>query len=453
MAQHSMLTNVNSNSNKDYVCKNSTDPHPQVPANPIFHDFLGMKNPDNTPLVFAPRTAAAAAAVEPSPAASASRGPSSSGGRGPISTTSDLASDRQVGSHLEGVPFYGPRGNISTTEIHSRIIGSKRSISDSAFTGSYRDGVPHIPSESHHNSLHLMKTLQNGAGGDRNRRSNDDEVTLGMQHPMRPNPASLIFQSHTGSGSRPDADVTKWERSTVMNIGPAPVVQASPRGKLEPFLSRLELATKKFRDANMIPPNIFQSAADEGSRTGIKGPGILSSSNPGGGTSERNSSILLPSCSLQKSGTNVVEHEAGISSSRRGLASANRQMTIFYGGQAHVFDDVHPNKADVIMALAGSNGGSWSTNYGTKSNARPINENQETSGELDIGMTSNSTPAFAKEARGKLCVAGISVPLAGSVERISTTSPGAPHGSSGGKGGRDQVQATDSMEKKREVQY
>lgn len=87
-----MLTNVNSNSNKEYVCKNSTDPHPQVPANPIFHDFLGMKNPDNTPLVFAPRTAAAAAAVEPSPAASASRGPSSSGGRGPISTTSDLAS-------------------------------------------------------------------------------------------------------------------------------------------------------------------------------------------------------------------------------------------------------------------------------------------------------------------------------------------------------------------------
>lgn len=60
-------------------------------------------------------------------------------------------------SHLEGVPFYGPRGDISTTEIHSRIIGSKRSISDSAFMGSYRDGVPHMPSESHHNSLHLMK--------------------------------------------------------------------------------------------------------------------------------------------------------------------------------------------------------------------------------------------------------------------------------------------------------
>jgi hypothetical protein len=30
--------------------------------------------------------------------------------------------------------------------------------------------------------------------------------------------------------------------------------------------------------------------------------------------------------------------------SQKGLTSASRQMTIFYGGQAHVFDDVHPNK-------------------------------------------------------------------------------------------------------------
>ena len=31
-------------------------------------------------------------------------------------------------------------------------------------------------------------------------------------------------------------------------------------------------------------------------------------------------------------------------SSQHGLTSACRQMTIFYGGQAHVFDDVHPHK-------------------------------------------------------------------------------------------------------------
>ncbi|XP_023547015.1 protein TIFY 8 isoform X2 [Cucurbita pepo subsp. pepo] len=354
MAHHTMLTNVS---------KNSTHPHPQLPPNPIFHDFLGMKNPDSH-LGFSPRKAAPPD-LRPSehcPAASASRGSSSSGGRGLISTTSDLASGR-----------------------------------------------------------------------DRNRRSNDDEV---MQHPMRPNAASLILQSHVGSGSRLDADVTKWERSTLMNIGPAPTVQCSPRGTFVPFSP--QLPTNRYREANVIPPNISQSAADEGSRTGIKGPGILSSSNPGGGTSERNSSILL-----KKSGTNIVDPESCIPSSRRGLTSVNRQMTIFYGGQAHVFDDVHPNKADVIMALAGSNGGSWSTNYATKSTARPINENQMPSGELDI---------VAKEAHGKLCVAGSSMPLVGSVERISTTSAGAPHGSNAGKGGRDQAQATDSsIEKKRDL--
>jgi len=38
-------------------------------------------------------------------------------------------------------------------------------------------------------------------------------------------------------------------------------------------------------------------------------------------------------------------------------------LTIFYAGQAHVFDDIHPNKADAILALAGSNGRSWSTTY------------------------------------------------------------------------------------------
>lgn len=34
----------------------------------------------------------------------------------------------------------------------------------------------------------------------------------------------------------------------------------------------------------------------------------------------------------------------GIDSSQHGLTPASRQMTIFYGGQAHVFDDVHPHK-------------------------------------------------------------------------------------------------------------
>lgn len=34
--------------------------------------------------------------------------------------------------------------------------------------------------------------------------------------------------------------------------------------------------------------------------------------------------------------------------SRHGMVSGSRQMTIFYGGQAHVFDDVHPNQVRIF---------------------------------------------------------------------------------------------------------
>lgn len=46
-----------------------------------------------------------------------------------------------------------------------------------------------------------------------------------------------------------------------------------------------------------------------------------------------------------------------IDGSRHGSSSACRQMTIFYGGQAHVFDDVHPNKVCFLSpGLLGSEG-------------------------------------------------------------------------------------------------
>lgn len=64
--------------------------------------------------------------------------------------------ERQAGNHLEGVPFYGPRSDISGPEISNRLLGSKRSNSDSTFKGSSRDGVPHTGPDSLE-SLHLMK--------------------------------------------------------------------------------------------------------------------------------------------------------------------------------------------------------------------------------------------------------------------------------------------------------
>ncbi|XP_028066129.1 protein TIFY 8-like [Camellia sinensis] len=86
-------------------------------------------------------------------------------------------------------------------------------------------------------------------------------------------------------------------------------------------------------------------AVDEESHTRIKGSGILSSINASNEVSERNpSGVLLPG-GKQKSGTHNSEPESLTPRpSQHGSISSSRQMTIFHGGQAHVFDDIHSNK-------------------------------------------------------------------------------------------------------------
>ncbi|KAI4337367.1 hypothetical protein L6164_015794 [Bauhinia variegata] len=341
-----------------------------------FHDFLGMK-PTDSPVVLAPKTADVRLSEASPSSASLSVGASSGGARGPFSTTSDIGSERQVGNHLEGVPFYGPRSDFSGTEISNRLIGSKRCNSDSTFMGSSRDAFQMVP-DSLQNS-HLMKMLRNAAGGERHRRSNDDEVFMGMQ-PLKPTSASQMFQHPSGT----KIDANKWERSVLMNV--APSMQHPPRGgQLAPFVH--QIGSNKIRDTNAGPSFISQSAADEGSRTGIKGPGILSSINTNTPASEKMPSAVLLGGSRPKPVINVVDPESSTPPSRHGLTSANRQMTIFYGGQAHVFDDVHPNKADIIMALAGSNGGSWSTKYSPKSTAKPVSDSNLPTGENETAGT------------------------------------------------------------------
>lgn len=417
--------------------------------NPIFHDFLGMSCASDSPVVFAPKTVGHggdARRSEASPSASASAGASSGGGRGPISTTSDLGSERQAGDHFDGVPFYGPKSDISGPEISNRLVGSKRSNSDS-FMGSSRDGVPQIGPESLESS-HLMKILRNGTGGDRPRRSSDEELFLGMQS-LRPTSASLILQPPTGS--RTDVNLSKWDRSVTMNVNPT--VQYPLRaGQFAPFLH--QVPPNRFKDANSGnagPSNLSQPAADEGSRTGIKGSGILSSitANASGSVSERNPSGLLPSGNRPKSRTHILEPESSTAPSRLGSTSSSRQMTIFYGGQAHVFDDVHPNKADVIMALAGSNGGSWSTTYSPKSTVKPVGESTP-NGENETGMAGNSM--FPREFRGRLCLTGNPSQGYGSGDRILTLT-GAPQGVNIPKDTRNPVKAAEpsTEEKRREV--
>ncbi|KAG6698342.1 hypothetical protein I3842_08G015000 [Carya illinoinensis] len=419
-------TNASSNSS-------SQTQQPQL-AKTMFHDFLGMKKTTDSHMGLAPKAAE-------SPSASASLGASSGGGRVLISTTSDLGSERQVGNHLEGIPFYGPRSDITGPEISNRIAGSKRSHPDSAFTGSFRDGIINLDHDSLENS-HLIKLLRNGAEGERRRRSNDDEVLFALQ-PLRPTSASLVSQPPTGS--RADASVSKWDRSTSMNAGVA--VKYPPRGgQFAPILH--QVPSNRFRDTTAGPSCISHSAADEGSRTGKKGPGILSSINAISGAPERNSPGVLPSGSRQKSGTTVLEPESSASPGRFGPTPASRQMTIFYGGQAHVFDDVHPNKADIIMALAGSNGGSWSTNYSPKS-VRAGGESNMPGRDSETGTAINM--ALLREFRGRLSATGISNHGVGSGDQISTPS-GGHQGSITAKDRSNPVQAAEANpEAKREM--
>ncbi|KAI3792012.1 hypothetical protein L2E82_05881 [Cichorium intybus] len=298
----------------------------------ILHDFLGRGCPPVTKIA-----AGSDVASGSSPSASVSGG---GGGRGgaPVSTASDLGSERQAGLHLEGVPFYGQKTDFSTSQI--RYSGSKRSNSDSIFMAPSREAIPQLRPDFPEAS-HLMKMLRN-VGGERHRWPHEDESFMSM-HQMRPTSSSLMVQP-----GKPDSNASKWERAIPVNVGPV-LQYPPPAAQVVPY--KYQPVQNRFKDANVGPSLISQSAADEGSRTGIKGSGILSSGNGGGGSG--GGGVAEPGGSKQKSLIGNIEPGS----------TPSRQMTIFYGGQAHVFDDVHPNKADVIMALAGSNGGSWSTTF------------------------------------------------------------------------------------------
>lgn len=75
-------------------------------------------------------------------------------------------------------------------------------------------------------------------------------------------------------------------------------------------------------------------------------------------------------------------------------------------------------QADVIMALAGSNGGSWSTAFSPKSAAKLVNDSNLHSGENEAGLVSNAP--FLQELHGKLPVTGSSSRAIGPSDRVST---------------------------------
>ncbi|KZV53903.1 protein TIFY 8 [Dorcoceras hygrometricum] len=324
-----------------------------------FHDFLGNKGKRQESA-----SAAGGGGSRPPPDVSAS-------------ATSEQASERHVNNHLEGIPYYGSRGELMGPETSYRFSGNKRSNSDSFMVS--RDKLPHGQPDSQDNPV-LTKLLRY-SGGEQPRQPHDEE-TFGP-HQLMPIPSTFISQS--SHGGRTDVNNPKWDRAIPGNLGLGS--QYPPRSGQVAALGYQALSSK-VRDTNMGTSVVSQTAADEGSRTGIKGSGILSSINTVGGISGRQPSGVLIRRGEQKSGICVSEPETSVSPSQRGTESSGRQMTIFYGGQAHVFDNIHPNKADVIMALAGSNGGSWSTAYTSNLAGRPsTGENQPGGSENDLAIS------------------------------------------------------------------
>lgn len=139
--------------------------------------------------------------------------------------------------------------------------------------------------------------LLRNTGGERPRRPHDEESSLPM-HLIRPISASLMSQPSSGFRADASASTAKFDRAIQMNVGqtwqyPPRSTQVVPFG--HPSLSN------KLRDSNLPPSVLSQGAADEGSRTGIKGSGILNSVNTSAGFSDRLTSGVLLCNSKQKS--------------------------------------------------------------------------------------------------------------------------------------------------------
>ena len=70
------------------------------------------------------------------------------------------------------------------------------------------------------------------------------------------------------------------------------------------------------------------------------------------------------------------------------------------------------------MALAGSNGGSWSTSFSPKSTTKLAGESPLPGGEVEAGNANNL--ALPCDYRGRLCIPGSSTQGVGFGDRLST---------------------------------
>ncbi|KAL9256214.1 TIFY 8-like protein [Drosera capensis] len=301
--------------------------------------------------------------------------------------------ERQVGNPFKRIGCYSPRSDLSQHEVNNRLIGSKRGNMDSGFLRVSTDFSPSQMGAESPESSHVTKMLRQGPGGEHPRTLHHDGHFHGTQQ-MKLGCASLILQKM--SSNQKDGKFSRWEHPISHNVGGN--MQYAPQSGQASLLS-YQSPSSRYRDVCASPSILSNIVADEGSRTGIKGSGVLSSVNTSKGLLEKNVSAALGSGPSGYAKTMMPDTDPDSSNPQRrhGLTSVSRQMTIIYGGQVHVFDDVHPNKAEIIMALAGSNGGSWSTNLpksGPKSTPRV--ESCRVNGDIETTMADTALPHDAR---------------------------------------------------------
>ncbi|MQM03383.1 hypothetical protein Taro_036164, partial [Colocasia esculenta] len=281
-------------------------------ADPVFHDFLGMSCGEAPPAVWA-RVRAGGRAVEVpeasvSVSASAASAGASSGGQGLVSGGSDLASGRRCFSlptlsflskwaisicSLGGIhmlkPFQlviTPWECLSGSEVNNQLLGRKRSNSDSAFMGGLlRERGLSMAWDSPESSR-MLKMPPKEVMSERHGRPHDDIVFTTQSSPR---PASLAVHPHVTG--RPDFVTSRWEQTTPLSSG-SMLHYTSRFGQSAMQVDKPSPCS--YKESSTAIPLVSQAAADEGSRTGIKGAGILNVITSGGGSGERKTAGTLP---------------------------------------------------------------------------------------------------------------------------------------------------------------
>lgn len=320
---------------------------------PVFHDFLGMSFPSSESWGATARHEEASRST--GVVDGIDHGSSSAGSRllsGHLCLAAAAAPCSSDPERMSCGKWEGIHGGMSALENNRSVGGGKKRETS---TSSLRDSLQDTSESSRGIKMSRFESKD-----DRRGRQHDDDVLLGMQ-PPRP---TATCQTLTRPSMGVNADFMaskKWERPVFMNTGSS-VYSPSRLTHLGNYQNKT--SANLSRENTVVPALVSQPPADEGSRTGLKGSSLANLlNNAPSATAARNTSGQSLSAGSSKFLPGNGVQESSIQASPKGIASASRQLTIFYAGQAHVFDDINPTKADDILALAGSNGRSWSTTY------------------------------------------------------------------------------------------